>query len=173
MLRSKFAMVLATAATAVAGLQSNPVHAAGPLLFAPWALGHLLGAAARAAAAPLVVGAAAASASYGAPAAGYPQGRGYYYGPGSYGPGYAASPPAYYPQAYPPPAYYAPAASYYRPAAPYYAPPGNAGSAGYYGRPVTRWYQAPRGYYAAPRMRYSGLYGAQVRYRAAGLYRRR
>jgi hypothetical protein len=146
MLRSKFAIVLATAATAVSGLQSAPAHAAGPLLFAPWALGHLLGAVARAAAVPLVAGAAAASASYGAPVAGYPPAPGYYYGP---------------------------PVTYYRPATPYYAPPGNGGSAGYYAPPLTRWHQAPRGYYAAPRMRYSGLYGAQVRYRAAGLYRRR
>jgi hypothetical protein len=180
MLRLKFTALVAAAVTAVAGLSSAPAHAVGPFLFAPWALGHLIGAAARVAALPLVVGAAAASAAYGAPAEGlapYPAASGY--SPGCYGPPAAYSPPAYYaPPAtyYPPaygPAYYGPAyygsayygPAYYGSAAPYYAP-------GVVHSPMRRFYGWPRRYMAS-RMRYSGRYGAQVRYGAGGFYRRR
>jgi hypothetical protein len=97
--------------TALLVLPITPAAAAGPLLFAPFALGHALGALTRLATLPLI-----AAAQLQPPAA-YPQGPAYYPPPQSY---YA-----------PPQPYYAPAPgygyarAYGRPPAPhyYYGPP--------------------------------------------------
>lgn len=153
--------------TALLCVPSSPAFAGGPLLLAPWALGHLL----RAATLPLMVAAAAsASASYD-----YDQPA----PPSYYGPGYGA-PPAYYGQpSYYPPSYYGPPVSYYAPGPTYYGGPrpyydhGYGHGYGYgYGRPYGRYY-GPRGYDAAPRLRYSGPHGAQGWHGGGGYYRRR
>lgn len=151
--------VLVVAATAaLLYLPSRPAAAAGPLLFAPWALGHVIAAAARFAILPRVAASAAISAAQ--PAAPYPPNQGYYGGPAGYRapPSYYAGPPAYYAQ---PPGYYSPGPqAYYRPALAY-APP------------TLRFYAPPRGYYA-PRTPYARSYGAPVFRRAGGFaYRRR
>jgi hypothetical protein len=137
--------VFAAAATAVLlCLPITPAAAGGPLLFAPWALGHVIGAGVRLATLPLVLASAAASAVQ--PQGPYPPTPGYYGGLAGF---YA-----------PPPGYYAAPQAYYRPALAY-APP------------MPRFYAQPRGYYA-PRTSYSGSYGAQVFYRSGGFaYRRR
>jgi len=123
------------AAAASAGLVCLPITpaAAGPLLFAPWALGHVVGVAARLATLPLVLASAAASA--GQPQAPYPPTPGYYGGPppGYYPPpNYYAGPPGYYTR---PPGYYPAPQAYYRPALAY-------------ARPMPQFYAQPRGYYA-------------------------
>jgi hypothetical protein len=151
-------MVFAAAATAaLLCLPVTPAAAAGPLLFAPWALGHIIGAGARLATLPLVVASAAASAAQ--PQAPYPPTPSYYGGPAGYyaPPNYYARPPVYYAQ---PSGYYPAPQAYYRPTLAY-APP------------MPRFYAQPRGYYA-PRTPYSGSYGAQVFSRSGGIaYRRR
>jgi hypothetical protein len=149
--------VFAAAATAaLLCLPITPAAAAGPLLFAPWALGHVIGAGVRLATLPLALASSAASA--GQPAAPYAATPGYYGPPGYYAsPNYYARPPAYYG---PPAGYYAPPQAYYRPA-PAYA------------SPMPRYYAQPRGYYP-PRTSYSGSDGAQVFSRSGGFaYRRR
>jgi hypothetical protein len=150
--------VFAAAATAaLLCLPVTPAAAAGPLLFAPWALAHVIGAGVRLATLPLEVASAAASA--GQPAASYPPSPGYYGGP----PGYYA-PPNYYAR---PPAYYGPPAGYYPAPQTYYRP------ALAYAPPMPRYYAQSRGYYG-PRTSYSGSYGAQGFSRAGGFaYRRR
>jgi hypothetical protein len=149
--------VLAAAASAVLlYLPTRPATAAGPLLFAPWALGHVIAAAARLATLPQVAASAAISAAQ--PAAPYPPNHGYYGGPAGYiaPPNYYAGPPAYYAQ---PPGYYPGPQAYYRPARAY-APP------------TLRFYVPPRSYYAPPTP-YARFYGAPV-FRAGGFaYRRR
>lgn len=145
---------LTAAAVATAALlliPTRPAAAAGPLLLAPFALGHIIGAVARLAALPLI---ASAAASEGQPAASYPPTPAYgggaagYYAP----PNYYAQPPGY--------GYYPAPQAYYRPAPSY-------------GRPMPRFYGPPGGYYSA-RTRYSGSYGAHVSYRSGGFgYRRR
>lgn len=98
-------------ATALAVLPATPAFAAGPLLFAPWAVGHVLGAMARLATLPLAVAAQIQPSPGYAPQGYYPPQQGYYPAPQPY----YAGPPAYYPRA---PVYgYAPAMP--RP----YAPP--------------------------------------------------
>jgi hypothetical protein len=148
--------VLAAAATAaLLCLPITPAAAAGPLLFAPWVLGHVIGAGMRLAALPLAV--ASSVASVGQPRA-YPPTPGYYGGaPGNYAPpNYYAQPPVNYG----PPGYYPAPQAYYRPARAY-APP------------MSRFYAPTRGYYA-PRASYSGSHGAQGSYRSGGFaYRRR
>ena len=149
--------VLAAAATAaLLCLPITPAAAAGPLLFAPWVLGHVIGAGMRLATLPLAV--ASSAASVGQPRAPYPPTPGYYGGP----PGYYA-PPNYYarpPVNYGPPGYYPAPQAQYRPARAY-APP------------MPRFYAPTRGYYA-PRASYSGSHGAQGSYRSGGFaYRRR
>jgi len=147
--------VLAAAATAaLLCIPMKPAAAAGPLLFAPFALAHVLGA---------VATLAAATAAYGAqqpptgPAPGYAGGPGGYYAPPYGSPAYAP-PTGYYPA---PQAYYRPASRAYYLPAPSYAVP------------MQRFYQQPRGYYAS-RVRYSGSYGAHYSYRSGGVgYRRR
>jgi hypothetical protein len=145
---------LAVAATATLLLPITPA-AAGPWIFAPWALGHVIGAAARLATLPLAI--ASATTYPQQPAAPYAAGPGYYGAPGGYGPpNYYARPPAYYPQ---PPGYYPAPQAYYGPALAY-APP------------MQRFYAQPRGYYAAPG-RYLGSYGAQFMHRSGGFTYRR
>jgi len=137
--------VAATTAIALLCAPITPAAAAGPLIFAPLALGqHVLGALARLATLPLAV--ASAAASGGQPPASYPPANGY------------GRPPGYYA---PPPGYYYPAPQVYdRPALSY-------------ARPMPRLYEPPRGYYASP-TRYSGFYGAQSSFRSRGFaYRRR
>jgi hypothetical protein len=149
--------VLAAAATAALLCLPVATAAAGPLLFAPWVLGHIILAGARLATLPLVVASAAISAEQ--QPAPYPPTPGYYGGPaGSYAPpNYYARPPAYYP---PPPGYYPASQAYYRPALAY-APA------------MPQFYAQPRGYYA-PRMPYSGSYGARAFHQSGGFaYRRR
>lgn len=154
--RLKMMGLAAIGTTALLSIPARPAVAAGPLLLAPWALGHLL----RAATVPLIA-AASAAASYGQPGYSAPPS---YYGPSyGYGQGYAP-PPAYYapPAYYPPPSYYAAGPSYYG------APPAYYG----YARPYVRYY-GPRGYEAAPRLRYSAPHGAQGWHGGGGYYRRR
>ena len=145
-------------AAAIAGLLCLPITpaAAGPLLFAPWALGHVIGAAATLATLPLVVASAVLSAQQ--PPAEYSPTPGYYGGPAGYyaPPNYYARPPAYYAQ---PPGYYSAPQPYYQPALAY-APP------------MPRFYAPPRGYYT-PRAPYYGSYGAHVYQRSGGFAYRR
>jgi hypothetical protein len=152
----KQTVLTAVATAALACLPVTPAAAAVPLLFAPWAVGHILGAGARLATLPWVVASAAASAAQ--PQAPYPMNRGYYAQPGYYAaPNYYARPPAYYGT---PQGYYAAPQAYYRPALAY-APA------------MPRYYSQPRGYYAS-RAPYPGSYGAQSFYRSGGFaYRRR
>jgi hypothetical protein len=147
----------AAAAAALLWLPVTPAAAAGPLLFAPWVLGHVIVAGARLATLPLVAASAAVSAAQQPPAQ-YPSNPGYYGGPAGYpaSPNYYAGPPAYYP---PPPAYYPAPQAYYRPAVAY-APP------------MPQLYAQPRGYYPA-RMPYSGTYGARGFFHQSGGFARR
>jgi hypothetical protein len=142
----KFKLTVLAAAAVLTCLPLRPALAAGPLLAAPWAVGHLFRAAAALATLPLSIAAAAAPAAqapapyYAAPA--YPVGpRGYY------------APPAYYP-----PYGYPRYGGYYT--APAYSPSRAAYRAVTYPR-MPMFQQAPRGYYA-PAMRYSGFHGAQL-----------
>jgi hypothetical protein len=128
----------AVAIATIACLPIRPAAAAGPLLFAPWALGHIV--------LPLIAASAAASAP---PQAPYPPSPGYYGG----APGYYA-PPNYYAR---PPAYYAPSPAY--PQAYYRAP--------LYSLPMPRFYSQPRGYYPS-RAPYYGPHGGQGPYRSGG-----
>jgi hypothetical protein len=136
--------VFAAAATAaLLCLPITPAAAANPLLFAPWALGHIIRAGVQLATLPLVLASAAASAEQ--PTAPYPPAPGYYGGPAGYyaPPNYYARPPADYGR---PPGYYPAPQAYYRPALAY-------------ARPMPQYYAQPRGYYA-PRTSYFGSYGA-------------
>jgi hypothetical protein len=144
----KQTVVAAAAVAALSWLPVTPAAAAGPLLFAPWVLGHALVLGARLATLPLMAAAAAAQ-----PPAQYGADPGYYGGPAGYSapPSYYPRPPAYYP---PPPAYYAPPQPYYRPALAY-APP------------MPQPYMQPRGYYPS-RMPYAGSYGARTSFHRPG-----
>jgi hypothetical protein len=147
----------AAATAALLFLPIRPAAAAGPLFFAPWALAHVVGVAARIATLPLVLASAAAAA--GQPQAPYPTTPAYYGGPGGYYPpsNYYAPSPAYYAQ---PPGYYRAPRAYYRPAFAY-APR------------VPQFYAPPRGYYPQ-RAPYSGSYGAHAFDRSGDFaYRRR
>jgi hypothetical protein len=118
---------LVATASALLCVPMAPARAAGPLLFAPWVFGHVLGAAARLATSPLVAASAAWSPSTTA-----------YSPPGYYGQSnYYAAPPTYYG---PSRAYYPPATSY-----PYYSAPRYYGSPRSYYAPATRY----PGYYGA------------------------
>jgi hypothetical protein len=139
--------VFALVATgAIVCLPVRPAAAAGPLLFAPWALGHIV--------LPLIAASVAASVQ---PQSPYPPSPGYYGG----APGYYAS-PNYYVR---PPAYYAPPAgyyphAYYRPQVPYAMPP-------------PRSYAQRPGYYPS-RAPYYVPYGGHASYRSGSFgYRRR
>ena len=155
----------AVTVTTLACLPITPAAAAGPL-FIPWAVGHVIGAAARLATLPLVIASAAtagAPPAYGAATAyaaapGYNTVSGAYYAPPMYyrqpgwsvPPGYYAAPTPYYPE----PRYSA---------APFYRP-----SAGAWGR----FPEARRGY-SAPGMRYAGSHGGQIFGRSRGFSSRR
>ena len=148
MLRLKPTILATIAAALIACLPMRPAAAAGPLLFAPWALGHIV--------LPLIAASVAASAQ---PQAPYPPGPGYYAGaPGYYAPpNYYARPPSYFGSSQ---GYYPAPQAYYRPALAYAAP-------------MPRFYAPTHGYYG-PRASYAGSYGAQVFYRSGGFaYRRR
>jgi hypothetical protein len=155
MLALKQTVLTAAATAALVCLPLTPAAAAVPLLFAPWALGHVIGAGVRLATLPWVVASAAASANQ--PQAPYPANPGYYGTPGYYAaPNYYARPPVYYG---PPQGYYSAPQAYYRPALAY-APA------------MPRYYAQTRGYYAS--RPYAGSYGAVGFYRSGGFaYRRR
>jgi hypothetical protein len=141
-LKQTFFAAVATAA--IVCLPIRAAAAAGPLLFAPWALGHIV--------LPLIVASAVASSQ---PQAPYPPSPGYYEGAPGYYP-----PPNYYVR---PPTYYAPSPGY--PQA-YYRPPLS------YAPSMPRFYARPRGYYPS-RPPYYGSYGGQGSYRSGGFgYRR-
>ncbi len=172
----------ATAALACAPI--TPAAAAGPLLVAPWAIGHVIAGLARLAAAASVASAAASAypgASYSpasqAPAYGYGAPPPAYYPPPSAYPGYVAQ-PRYYPQpayspgyAYAPPRYVAAPPAYYSPAVRSYQTRSYYGSIARYARPSPGGYASPRAYSGAA-MRYSGAYGRGFSYRSRGFYRR-
>ena len=142
--RLKQTLFAAVVTAALVCLPIKPAAAAGPLLFAPWVLGHIV--------LPLVVASAVASAQ---PQAPYPAGPGYYGGTRGY---YAQ--PNYY---VPPPTYYTPSPGY--PQA-YYRPPL------FYAPSMPRSYAQPRGYYPS-RPPYYGGYGGRGSYRSGGFgYRR-
>jgi hypothetical protein len=157
---SKRTALLAVIAS-FAFLPLTPAAAAGPLLI-PWAVGHVIGAAARLATLPFVVASAASAgappAHAGAPAY-YPSAPNYNAVPGSY-----YGPPVYYRQpGYAPAGYYAAPTPYYLaphylapryPVAPVYRPAAFTGS-------WNRYPESHRGY-SAPGMRYAGSYGGQV-----------
>jgi hypothetical protein len=135
-LRNK--VLAGVAVAAVACLPSAPAVAGGPLLFAPWALSHIV--------APLIIGAALSSLQ---PQAPYPAGPGYYGGAAGY---YA--PPNYVQ----PPGYYAPSRGYY--------PRGYYGSSSY-SQATPRAYPYPRGVYPQ-RLPYHASYGGHEAYRSGG-----
>lgn len=157
---------LAAATATVACVPLTPAAAAGPLIV-PWALGHLIGAAARLATLPIIAASAASSAGPPVP----PVGSGTYYA----SPGYYA-PPAYYgsagyyaPRGYASPGYYS--GAYNGSPQRYYPASAYRGPAPYVG--AMQRYPAPnRGYYA-PAMRYSGSYGGPGFSRSRGFTYRR
>jgi hypothetical protein len=102
----------AAATTVLLCLPITPAAAAGPLLFAPWVLGHIIRAGVTLATLPLAV-ASAASAQQ-PPTPGYYGGQPGYYAP----PNYYARPPGYYRAPQP---YYRPALAYARPRPQFYA----------------------------------------------------
>jgi hypothetical protein len=169
---------LAAATVTLASLPVTPAAAAGPLLV-PWAVGHLIGAAARLAALPLVAASAASSA--GPPAyAAAPR-----YSAGGYPPPAYYQQPAYYPQSvyyqqpvyFRPPAYY-PAGGYYTARGTYYgssryAPaPTYRSTTAFMGQPG-RFPESPRGGYSASGMRYAPAYGGHSFARAGSFTYRR
>ena len=109
MLGTRKMLFAAVATGALVCVPIRPAAAAGPLLIAPWALGHIV--------LPLI--AASVAASQPAP---YAPSRAYTGALGSYAAPNYFPPPAYYgpPPGYYPPAYYRPALSY-GPAMPPYA----------------------------------------------------
>jgi hypothetical protein len=135
----KQTVLTAVATAALLCLPIAPAVAAGPLLFVPWALGHIIGAGARLATLPLAV--AAATGADQQPSTPYAPAPSYYGRPAVY---YA--PPNYYPR---PPTYYAPPPSYYGAPQPYYRP------AFAYARRTPWLYAQPRGYYAPSRGYYA------------------
>jgi hypothetical protein len=172
MAKLKLTAVAAIAAS-LPWLTAAPAAVAGPWLV-PWAVGHVIGAAARLATLPIMAAAAASSA--GAPPP-----------PVTPAPYWADAPP---PVRYPSPGYYGPP-SYYAPPVAYYAPPQgyNAPPVTYYGSPQHYYpvsaYRSPLPYLAGvplhgplPRysvggMRYSGPYGGSVFSRSRGRADRR
>ena len=132
--------IFAAAATAaLLCLPVTPAAAAGPLLFAPWVLGHIIRAGVTLATLPLV---AASAVSGQLPPPGYYGGQPGYYGgqPGYYAPpNYYARPPGYYAR---PQGYYARPQGYYRPPQAYSRP------ALAYARPMPQFYAQARGYHA-------------------------
>jgi hypothetical protein len=155
----RFKLTVLSAATAIlAWMPPSPAAAAGPLLV-PWAVGHLIGAAARLAAVPFIAGSTMrAQAPPSAEAASYYASPGYYVSSGYSPRGYYAS-PAY---SSPPPYYVPPrtAGAYHGWPQYYYPALGYRGPAPYL-RPMPQ-FPDPRRGYSAPGMRYSGPYGGQV-----------
>jgi annexin A7/11 len=156
------ALALAGCAALVA-LPVTPAVAAGPLLIAPFALGHVLGTIARLATLPLIAAAQMQPPeAYPQAPGNYPPQQGYYAAPQGYYPpqqGYYPAPQGYYPA---PPVYYQPAPAY-----------GYARAYGYPPAPPRYYYGPPRGDYA-PYARYAGSYGPHFAYRPGGYgYRRR
>ena len=143
------AVFAALAVTTLACLPLRPALAGGPLLAAPWAIGHVVRGAVTALAivASAVAPVVAPQPAYAAPAPYYPN-PGPYYAPQNY-----YVPQAYYPpQTYYPPGYYA-------------RPPTAFAGAGYrgggeYNRPGPSFQQGARGYYP-PGLRYAGGHGTR------------
>jgi hypothetical protein len=171
---------LAAAIVTFASLPVTPAAAAGPLLV-PWAVGHVISAAARLATLPLVAASAASSAGppvypagprYGAAGAGYPP-PAYYQQPAYYPQPVYSQPPVYYR----PPAYY-PAGGYYTAPGTYYLSPRYGPTPAYrtttafIGQPG-RFSESPRGGYYAPGMRYAPAYGGHSFGRARSFTYRR
>ncbi|MBV8497201.1 MAG: hypothetical protein JO361_10505 [Gammaproteobacteria bacterium] len=156
---SRIKLTAAGALAALGFLSSVPAFAGGPLL-APWALGHVIGAAARLAALPFIV----ASATQ--PVQGYQA-------PPAYGPTGYYAPPSYYPSAaysaapayLPPYAYRGPQGYYLAPMPRHYPGVGYRGA--YFGAPGRPFSQLHRGY-SVPGMRYSASHGGQVFGRTRG-----
>jgi hypothetical protein len=153
----RFKPTVLAAAAALTCLPLRPALAGGPLLVAPWAVGHLFRAASALATLPLSIAAAAAQSPPPYYAAPYYAAPAYAANPGGYNPGGYYAPPPYYP-AY---NYYPRAGGYYGAPA-YSAPPAAYRPPTFaYARPMPTFQQGPRGYYA-PGMRYSGWHGGQV-----------
>jgi hypothetical protein len=127
--------IFAAAATAaLLCLPVAPAAAAGPLLFAPWVLGHIIRAGVTLATLPLLA-ASAVSEQQSPPAGYYGGGQPGYYAP----PNYYARPPGYYAR---PPGYYTRPPGYYR------APQAYSRPALAYARPMPQFYAQARGYRA-------------------------
>jgi len=109
----KQTILAAAATTALLCLPITPAAAAGPLLVAPWVLGHIIRAGVSLATLPLALASAASAQQPPAPG-GYYGGSPGYYAP----PNYYARPPGYYRA---PQAYYRPALAYARPMPHFYA----------------------------------------------------
>ena len=143
-------------AAALVAFPIAPAAAAGPLLFAPLGLGHVLGAIARLATLPLI------AAAQMQPPDAYPQAPAYYPPQQGYYPpqqGYYPPQQGYYPA---PPAYYQPAPAY-----------GYGRAYAYPPAPPRYYYGPPRGDYA-PYARYAPSYAPHFAYRSGGYgYRRR
>jgi hypothetical protein len=146
---------LAAATVTLACLPLTPAVAGVPLL-APWAVGHLVGAAVRLATLPIAITSAASAAAQQPPVA-----PGAYYGPIAYYPT-----PEYYPQR----GYYAPPASYYGGWQHYYSAPSHYARPAYV-EPLR--FQPPHGGYYSPSMRYSASYGRPVFNGSRGIANRR
>jgi hypothetical protein len=142
-------LTVATVAAVLAWLPAAPAAVAGPWLV-PWALGHVIGAAARVATLPIIAASAASSA--GPP-------------PTPYWTGYAA-PPVHYPPAgyYGAPAYYVPPTAYHSAPVGYYGGPQRGYPAYAYRSwaPYVRAVPQPFARYSVPGMRYSEPYGGAV-----------
>jgi len=161
----KLPAVFAVAAV-LASLTASPAAVAGPWL-APWALGQVIGAAARLAALPIIAASAANSAGQPPPpVAPAPYGAGYAAAPAGYAAAGYYAPPAYY---VPPPAYYAPSLAYYGGAPRYYAASAYRSPAPYRGTvPLPESFSR----YSVAGMRYSGSYGGAAFSRSRGLTHR-
>jgi hypothetical protein len=155
----KQTLIAFAAATGLIGLPVTPAAAAGPLLFAPMVLGHVLGAMARLATLPLLAGAQTPAPAY------YPPQQGYYAGPQPYYPPY--NQPYYQPYYQPPPYGFRPAPQYYAPPRRDYVP--YARYAGSHGPPIAQPYGGSGYGYGGSGYRYGG---SGYRYGGYG-YRRR
>ena len=138
MARLKSTALAGVALAAMTWVPSAPAVAGGPLLFAPWALSHIV--------APFLLGAALSSLQ---PPAPYPAAPGYYGGPAAYySPAYVQRP------------------GYYAPPAPYY-PRGYYGHTPSYRPAFPGGYPLPRGAYPQ-RLPYHASYGGNQAYRSGG-----
>ena len=136
------AVFAALAVTTLACLPLRPALAGGPLLAAPWAIGHVVRAVtALALVASAVAPVVAPQPAYAAPPPYYPN-PDPYYAPQTY-----SVPQAYYPYGY-----------YARPPAVFVPPPYRGW--GEYNRPPPSFQQGARGYYP-PGLRYAGGHGTR------------